>query len=94
MPHWLSIRRVGGRADAQERSPVPLSDASEDLTDFALDEDSPADECSQNSSAHGQDDGDSDSDEHGGSDSAGKTCLLYTSPSPRDPKTSRMPSSA
>ena len=24
----------------------------------------------------------------------GKTCLLYTSPSPRDPKTSRMPSSA
>ena len=23
-----------------------------------------------------------------------KTCLLYTSPSPRDPKTSRMPSSA
>ena len=22
------------------------------------------------------------------------TCLLYTSPSPRDPKTSRMPSSA
>ena len=75
MPHWLSIRRVGGRADAQERSPVPLSDASEDLTDFALDEDSPADECSQNTSAHGQDDGDSDSDEHGGSDSAGKTAL-------------------
>ena len=75
VPHWLSIRRVGVRADAQERSPVPLSDASEDLTDFALDEDSPADECSQNSSAHGQDDGDSDSDEHGGSDSAGKTAL-------------------
>ena len=25
---------------------------------------------------------------------ATKTCLLYTSPSPRDPKTSRMPSSA
>ena len=25
---------------------------------------------------------------------APKTCLLYTSPSPRDPKTSRMPSSA
>ena len=25
---------------------------------------------------------------------AGKGCLLYTSPSPRDPKTSRMPSSA
>ena len=75
MPHWLSIRRVGVRADAQERSPVPLSDASEDLTDFALDEDSPADECSQNSSAHGQDDGDSDSDEHGGSDSSGKTAL-------------------
>ena len=24
----------------------------------------------------------------------GKVCLLYTSPSPRDPKTSRMPSSA
>ena len=24
----------------------------------------------------------------------GKLCLLYTSPSPRDPKTSRMPSSA
>ena len=24
----------------------------------------------------------------------GRTCLLYTSPSPRDPKTSRMPSSA
>ena len=24
----------------------------------------------------------------------GLTCLLYTSPSPRDPKTSRMPSSA
>ena len=24
----------------------------------------------------------------------GCTCLLYTSPSPRDPKTSRMPSSA
>ena len=24
----------------------------------------------------------------------GETCLLYTSPSPRDPKTSRMPSSA
>ena len=24
----------------------------------------------------------------------GNTCLLYTSPSPRDPKTSRMPSSA
>ena len=24
----------------------------------------------------------------------GYTCLLYTSPSPRDPKTSRMPSSA
>ena len=24
----------------------------------------------------------------------GKTCLLYTSPSPRDPKTPRMPSSA
>ena len=24
----------------------------------------------------------------------GKACLLYTSPSPRDPKTSRMPSSA
>ena len=24
----------------------------------------------------------------------GKICLLYTSPSPRDPKTSRMPSSA
>ena len=24
----------------------------------------------------------------------GVTCLLYTSPSPRDPKTSRMPSSA
>ena len=24
----------------------------------------------------------------------GKNCLLYTSPSPRDPKTSRMPSSA
>ena len=24
----------------------------------------------------------------------GATCLLYTSPSPRDPKTSRMPSSA
>ena len=24
----------------------------------------------------------------------GTTCLLYTSPSPRDPKTSRMPSSA
>ena len=23
-----------------------------------------------------------------------QTCLLYTSPSPRDPKTSRMPSSA
>ena len=23
-----------------------------------------------------------------------KSCLLYTSPSPRDPKTSRMPSSA
>ena len=23
-----------------------------------------------------------------------ETCLLYTSPSPRDPKTSRMPSSA
>ena len=23
-----------------------------------------------------------------------RTCLLYTSPSPRDPKTSRMPSSA
>ena len=23
-----------------------------------------------------------------------KVCLLYTSPSPRDPKTSRMPSSA
>ena len=26
--------------------------------------------------------------------SASDTCLLYTSPSPRDPKTSRMPSSA
>ena len=26
--------------------------------------------------------------------SKGHTCLLYTSPSPRDPKTSRMPSSA
>ena len=25
---------------------------------------------------------------------AGKTCLLYTSPSPRDPTKSRMPSSA
>ena len=25
---------------------------------------------------------------------ASQTCLLYTSPSPRDPKTSRMPSSA
>ena len=25
---------------------------------------------------------------------AKKRCLLYTSPSPRDPKTSRMPSSA
>ena len=25
---------------------------------------------------------------------ANKACLLYTSPSPRDPKTSRMPSSA
>ena len=25
---------------------------------------------------------------------AGISCLLYTSPSPRDPKTSRMPSSA
>ena len=31
-----------------------------------------------------------------GPNGAGKTttCLLYTSPSPRDPKTSRMPSSA
>ena len=28
------------------------------------------------------------------SQSALYTCLLYTSPSPRDPKTSRMPSSA
>ena len=27
-------------------------------------------------------------------DEAHKVCLLYTSPSPRDPKTSRMPSSA
>ena len=75
MPLWLSIRRVGVRADAEERSPVPLRDASEDLTDLDLDEDSPADECSQGSSAHGQDDGDSDSDEHGGSDSSGKTAL-------------------
>ena len=75
MPHWLSIRRVGGRADAEERGPVPLSDASEDLTDLALDEDSTSSRASQNSSAHGQDDGDSDSDEHGGSDSAGKTAL-------------------
>ena len=29
-----------------------------------------------------------------GSTSMDKVCLLYTSPSPRDPKTSRMPSSA
>ena len=27
-------------------------------------------------------------------DESPETCLLYTSPSPRDPKTSRMPSSA
>ena len=27
-------------------------------------------------------------------DELSKYCLLYTSPSPRDPKTSRMPSSA
>ena len=27
-------------------------------------------------------------------EACGKGCLLYTSPSPRDPKTSRMPSSA
>ena len=27
-------------------------------------------------------------------DELNKDCLLYTSPSPRDPKTSRMPSSA
>ena len=34
---------------------------------------------------------------HRGEDSTGYAlygCLLYTSPSPRDPKTSRMPSSA
>ena len=29
-----------------------------------------------------------------GKSGAGKTCLLYTSPSPRDLSTSRMPSSA
>ena len=29
-----------------------------------------------------------------GDEKALKVCLLYTSPSPRDPKTSRMPSSA
>ena len=75
MPLWLSIQRVGIGADAQERSPVPLRDSSEDLSDLDLVEDSPADECSQGSSAHGQDDGDADSDEHGGSDSSGKTPL-------------------
>ena len=31
---------------------------------------------------------------YGGFDHNLQTCLLYTSPSPRDPKTSRMPSSA
>ena len=31
---------------------------------------------------------------HGNSDFMCYYCLLYTSPSPRDPKTSRMPSSA
>ena len=30
----------------------------------------------------------------GGANANNTTCLLYTSPSPRDPKTSRMPSSA
>ena len=29
-----------------------------------------------------------------GAQNEANTCLLYTSPSPRDPKTSRMPSSA
>ena len=29
-----------------------------------------------------------------GKETQGQDCLLYTSPSPRDPKTSRMPSSA
>ena len=31
---------------------------------------------------------------HAAADSWGKTCLLYTSPSPRDQRGSRMPSSA
>ena len=67
MALWLSIQRVGVRAEARERSPVPPGAPSEDLTDLDAVEDSPADGCSQNSPAHGQDDGDSDSDEHGGS---------------------------
>ena len=67
MALWLSIQRVGVRAEARERSPVPPGASSEDLTDLDAVEDSPADGCSQNSPAHGQDDGDSDSDEHGGS---------------------------
>ena len=70
MALWLSIQRVGVRAEAQERSPVPPRASSEDLTDLDAVEDSPADGCSQSSPAHGQDDGDSDSDEHGGSDSS------------------------
>ena len=70
MPLWSSIQRVGVRADAPERGPVPLGDVSEDLTDLDV-----ADECTQGSSAHGQDDEDSDSDGHGGSDSSGKTAL-------------------
>ena len=42
----------------------------------------------------GDDDNDDDDDDDGDDDEDDDDCLLYTSPSPRDLSTSRMPSSA
>ena len=48
----------------------------------------------EGSSISGEEDGDEEGDDESEDSVGSSSCLLYTSPSPRDLSTSRMPSSA